>query len=166
MCNTSMRPATGTTKEEENHNRGDTCIPHESRKSVSWAWVQHPKWEHPPLKAHPNPPIPSDSNPEAKANLSGKRDFAKPLRGAAAATRLRTPSSFFLACGGSTLLRFSPKEEAAGQTESAARRSLGGEEGGLSTRPQNSPNKAQRGPGGETGNKGKDSPQLFTPAWS
>ena len=39
-------------------------------------------------------------------------------------------------------------------------------EGGLSTRPQNSPNKAQRGPGGETGNKGKDSPQLFTTAWS
>lgn len=42
----------------------------------------------------------------------------------AAARRLRTPFSFYLACG-RRILGFSPKEEEAGQTESAATRSLG-----------------------------------------
>lgn len=69
-----------------------------------------------------------------------------------------------MACGRRILPWFSPKEEEADQTESAAKISLG-REGSSSTRPENSPNKAHRADlVRETQKKGKDSPQLFTTA--
>lgn len=52
------------------------------------------------------------SNREAKASLTGKRDFTRLMKGGAA-RRLRTPFSFYLACG-RRILGFSPKEGGGG----------------------------------------------------
>lgn len=77
-----------------------------------------PNGNHDLLKAHTTPPLilkPKPASPGNAILLGGwKRGTAR---------RLRTPYSFYLACG-RRLLWFSPKEEA-GQAESAATRSLG-----------------------------------------
>lgn len=80
--------------------------------------VQHPKWEHRPCESPPHSRLTLRPKPASPGNAI--------LLGwwKGAARRLRTPSSFYLA-GGRRILGFSPKEEEAGQTESAATRSLG-----------------------------------------
>lgn len=104
------------------------------------------------MKAHLHSPA---SNHEAKVRLPGKRDFARRMKGGAA-ERLRTPSSFHLACGG-ILLRFRQKRRRARQSQQR-QEALAAKEGGSSTRPENSPNKAQRGLGGERGKREKIHP--------
>lgn len=68
-----------------------------------------------------------------------------------------------MACGRRILPGFQPVEKAdpAGNSETA----LAGKERGQSTRPENSPNKAHRGAGGDTRKEGERFNQLFTTAW-
>lgn len=104
------------------------------------------------------------SNPEAKASLSGKRNFTRLME---RRSSKEAPDTFLFLLGlRQEDTRVLAKRGGGGPESQQRLEALASKERRSSTRPKNSPNKAQRGPGGETGKKGKDSPQLFTTAWS
>lgn len=101
-------------------------------------------------------PLPSDSNPEPRAGLPVKAAVRGGWREAQPGRRGHLPLPAWPAAGGQSS-GFAKRGGGPGTASSAG--SLGARAGGSSTRPESSANKAQRGPGGETGGKGEIHPR-------
>lgn len=161
ISNTSMPCESGTTKGEENQLWGHMCST--GKQEVSFSSRGHRPKRQTATPAFAKP-APAPLQPRSRSRPPGIRGAARLMEGGAAPRALDV-FLLYLACGGRTLPRFSPKEEAADQAESAATRSLGPTEGGSSTRQENSPNKAHRaGRAGEPGRKREDPPRPVTTA--